>query len=159
MRVWLADDKEDELLPDIHAYQKSPASAELDQPIAGVNVLGVSSIDCLREKIDGCLSGEEELPDLIFLDLVFENREDGIEALKLLKNHANRDIRKVPVIMYSQSDSASDVYVTMVSRANAYLTKGELKDFWKAVSHWQSTQLPPATAPSDIDPDLLAAND
>jgi CheY-like chemotaxis protein len=154
MRVWLADDKEDQLLPDIHAYQRSSASRDFDQAIEGVNVLGVSSVDCLREKIADCLNGSDDLPDLIFLDLVFESREEGIEALRFLKWHPNCDIRKVPVVMYSQSDSASDVYVTMVSRANAYLAKGELKEFWQAVNHWQLTKLPPASAPNDVQLDF-----
>jgi CheY-like chemotaxis protein len=154
MRVWVADDFED-LVGDILAFQRAEIEKDPGSVHADVKILGVSNLEDLRERIDECLRSSQPLPDVVFLDLSFESRNDGIEALRFLKFHDDGDIRTIPVIMYSQSDNSTDVYVTMVHRANAYMTKeGGLKRFWDTVAHWRSTELP-GRRPDDPDLDSL----
>ena len=150
MRVWVADDKP-ELVKEITDYQQIKVGADPKADLSGVQIMGVESLQDLTDRIQTCLIGDDLLPDVIFLDLSFDSREDGISALKFLKYNEYSEIRNIPVIMYSQSDSASDVFVTIYFRANAYMTKeGGLRRFWDAVAHWRSTQLAAQTKPSDL---------
>lgn len=154
MRVWVADDLEAELCADIKAAQKFQTKGY--PQVASASVLGVSSVDELKEKVEACSDGKETPPSVIFQDLSFESREEGIEALRYVKFHPNPDIRNIPVVMYSQSDNPADVYGTLHHRANAYMTKESgLEGFWRAVAHWHMTQLPPIPKPEDPDLDHL----
>lgn len=152
MRVWLADDKQTDLVPEINEFRQI---SDPDGTLGDIHVLGIGSRRDLMDRVAECIKGKEPMPDVIFLDLRFDSREDGIDALKFLKYHKAYDIRNIPVIIYSQSESRADVYVTISFRANAYMTKeGGLKHFWDAVSHWRSTQLAPHRQPADLTDDL-----
>jgi CheY-like chemotaxis protein len=59
-------------------------------------------------------------PDVILLDLSLP-RTDGRELLKRL--HEDPDLRAIPVVVFTSSDSRSDVREAYRNSANAYLTK------------------------------------
>lgn len=155
MRVWVADDKP-ELVRDIVEYQKRVTEREdPEAALIGVDVLSITSRSELEMSVGTCVGAGDGYPDIIFLDLSFDSREDGLNALKFLKFHVVPSVRNIPVVMYSQSDSQSDIYVTISFRANAYMTKeGGLRRFWDAVTHWRSTQLAPHIVPPDFEDDL-----
>ena len=77
-------------------------------------------------------------PDLIFLDLNLPRRS-GREVLEVVK--ADVDLRRIPVIILTTSDSNRDVQESYDLHANCYITKPSemqgfldvvrvVKDFW-----------------------------
>jgi DNA-binding NarL/FixJ family response regulator len=151
MRILIADDKPD-LISDLRNFLEGTAQMDADPLATEFIIEAAESVEQLREQILAALDSRDLLPDLIFLDLAFEERADGIEALKFLKYHKDRDVRNVPVIMYSQSDHPRDIYVTISFRANAYMTKdGGLERLWNSLKHWRNTQLVPHVQPPDLD--------
>src|SRR5690349_14013023 len=100
MLVLVADDQ-NELIGDIKESQNvmacDPELAGPDRHVteaalvaAEVRIEGVHTCDELRTWISSSASDESSLPDIIFLDLSFKERRNGIEALKFLKY--NEDI-------------------------------------------------------------------
>lgn len=78
------------------------------------------------------------VPDLVLLDLNLPGRA-GTEVLDVIKSDAA--LQMIPVIMFSNSNAASDVEAAYRNGANAYLLKpmeyaeikeaiGNLLDFW-----------------------------
>lgn len=66
-------------------------------------------------------------PDLVILDLNLPCK-DGREVLAAIKGHPR--MRKVPVVIFTTSDAASDVSRSYELGANCYLRKpGNLADF------------------------------
>jgi CheY-like chemotaxis protein len=63
---------------------------------------------------------DTNLPDLIFLDLNMP-RLNGKQCLERLKS--NKDLRHIPVIIYSTSSQENDVHDTMALGAVHFLTK------------------------------------
>ncbi len=63
---------------------------------------------------------DEPTPDVILLDLSLP-RTDGRELLERL--HENPDLRAIPVVVFTSSDSRDDVREAYRNSANAYLTK------------------------------------
>ncbi|OIB57341.1 response regulator [Natrialba sp. SSL1] len=76
------------------------------------------------EALDFCYQRNEfadaRCPDLILLDLNLP-RKDGEEVLEELK--ADSDLRHIPVIVLTSSDSHEDMVKSYDLHANAYLTK------------------------------------
>ena len=71
-------------------------------------------------------------PDLILLDLNLPGR-NGIEIAAILK--ADRDLLAIPIIMFSNSNTESDVRAAYENGANAYLAKPmEYADIKQALS-------------------------
>jgi len=77
-------------------------------------------------------------PDLVLLDLNMP-RKDGQEVLEELKN--DPELRRIPVVILTSSESEEDIVKSYELNANAYLTKpvdfdgfveivDRLEDFW-----------------------------
>jgi CheY-like chemotaxis protein len=86
-----------------------------------------------------------DLPCLILLDLNMP-RLDGRGALKILKGHSQ--LREIPVVILTNSDSPEDILGSYQEGANSFFTKpldyldlvrlmGLLKNYW-----FQSAKLP-----------------
>ncbi len=59
-------------------------------------------------------------PDFVLLDINLP-KIDGIEVLKILKNDS--DLRQMPVIMLSTSESPKDIKNAYMNGANSYISK------------------------------------
>jgi two-component system, chemotaxis family, response regulator Rcp1 len=62
-----------------------------------------------------------KIPDLLLLDLHMPGK-DGFEVLEYVKQHAR--LRRMPVVIFSNSDKASDVAKAYDLHVNAYVRKG-----------------------------------
>jgi len=60
------------------------------------------------------------VPDLILLDLNLP-RKDGREVLKEIKN--DNDLKHIPVVILTTSNSQEDIYKTHAHHANSYIVK------------------------------------
>ena len=99
---------------------------------------GVKAMQYLRR--EGQYQGMER-PDLILLDLNMP-RKDGRETLKEIK--ADEDLRSIPVVVLTTSESDTDVDTCYGLGANCYITKPvgfeafitvvkSLEEFWFTV--------------------------
>ncbi|MGI4850374.1 MAG: response regulator [Janthinobacterium lividum] len=61
-------------------------------------------------------------PMIIFLDLNMP-RIDGFEVLNGIRNHVNKDVRKIPIVIFSSSSSHFDINRSYLEGANLYVTK------------------------------------
>ncbi|MBL4655264.1 MAG: response regulator [Bacteroidia bacterium] len=75
------------------------------------------------------------LPDLIFLDLNMP-KKDGREALKEIK--ANESLKKIPIIIFTTSNSPDDIASTYKYGANSYIQKPD--SFDQFISLFQTIQ-------------------
>ncbi|HTL70384.1 MAG TPA: response regulator [Candidatus Eisenbacteria bacterium] len=62
------------------------------------------------------------MPDLIILDL-FLPRLPGEEVCKAIREHRNKAVSKIPIIMLTSKRSEVDRIIGMVIGANAYMEK------------------------------------
>jgi len=78
---------------------------------------------------------DTKLPDVIFLDLNMP-RMDGMECLTALKK--DKELRHIPVIMYTTSSRSKDIEETMQKGAVCFITKPtnlkELKSILSSIS-------------------------
>lgn len=84
-------------------------------------------------------------PDLIFLDLRLP-KISGHEVLEEIKNEEN--LRRIPVIVLTVSESERDKVKAYNSGASSYITKPVgAKEFMKVIAtvrdYWEITELPP----------------
>jgi len=100
---------------------------------------GVEALDFLTREENWSQPG---LPTLILLDLNLPRR-DGRQVLSILKTH--EQLRRIPVIVLSSSDSEKDVTSCYDLGANCYLVKPSdlqayralvrmLEDFWLGIA-------------------------
>jgi CheY-like chemotaxis protein len=90
---------------------------------------GVDAMRYLRRQ--GEFAGSRR-PDLVLLDLNMP-RKDGREVLAEVK--ADEDLRSIPVVVLTTSDSIQDIRRSYQLHANAYVTKpSDLDDFTTVVS-------------------------
>jgi len=87
---------------------------------------------------------EAIIPDLIIMDLNIP-KKDGQEVLRYIKNHEG--LKTIPVVIFSTSDSGSDVNRSYLLRANCYVTKPvDYDEFVTALSgivnFWQLAERP-----------------
>lgn len=78
--------------------------------------------------MDHLSKNSDNLPDVLFLDLNMP-RKNGAECLKEIKN--NKDLKKLPVIIYSTSlheNTANELYE---NGAHYYIRKGSLSELEK----------------------------
>jgi CheY-like chemotaxis protein len=64
--------------------------------------------------------GIAPLPDLILLDWNLPNIS-GAEVLRRVKRH--QELLKIPILVFSSSDSAADIHSAYAGHANGYITK------------------------------------
>ncbi len=84
---------------------------------------------------------DAEIPDLILLDINLP-RIDGKEVLKVIKH--DPDLRSIPVVVLTTSESENDIHESYRNHANCYITKPVdldkfmqvvkcIEDFWLSV--------------------------
>lgn len=108
MNIWLADDDQDD-------------RELLQEALKGLAYLdfSVTAFRDGRELLQG-LSGNPEIPDLIFLDL----NMPGINGFECLKNlRENAIFRKVQVAIYSTSSAEQDMSMAFEMGADVYMKK------------------------------------
>jgi chemotaxis family two-component system response regulator Rcp1 len=99
---------------------------------------GVEAMQYLRR--EGKFA-DAQRPDLVILDLNMP-RKDGRETLEEIK--ADPDLRRIPVVILTISESEEDILKTYNLHANAYITKPidleqfsrvvrEIENFWFTV--------------------------
>ncbi|MCD8239763.1 MAG: response regulator transcription factor [Clostridiales bacterium] len=75
------------------------------------------------ESAEGALGRlERDKPSLMLLDIMLPGL-DGTEALKLIRNNANKAISRLPVIMLTAKDGERDKVLGLDSGADDYMTK------------------------------------
>ena len=103
---------------------------------------GRAALDFLYKREDYASS---PTPDLIILDINLPNMS-GHEILKIIKNDDNLKI--IPVIMFSTSDSEKDIEESYKLYANSYITKTfDIKELFRKIAtmaeYWmKTTELP-----------------
>jgi CheY-like chemotaxis protein len=117
MRILLADDDRE----DKELFEMAVKEADLNWALSAVNN-GEQLMEALLKTAE---SGVGRLPSVIFLDLNMPVK-DGREALKEIKSHEK--LKKIPVIVYSTSNSPSDIHLTYESGANWYMVKPDTFD-------------------------------
>lgn len=99
---------------------------------------GEEALQCLRQQ--GKFKNSPR-PDLVLLDLNLP-RKDGREVLAEIK--ADRDLKRIPVVILTTSKAEEDVLKTYNLHANCYITKPVdleqfvmvvryIEDFWLAI--------------------------
>lgn len=111
---------------DILLVEDNPGDARLTQEALGEGHLentlhtvsdGVTALDFLYQRGD---YADAPRPELILLDLNLP-RKNGDEVLKEVKD--DHDLRRIPIIILTSSESEEDVVNSYGHYANAYLTK------------------------------------
>jgi two-component system response regulator len=138
--VLMVDDDNDDKMLFKYAFEQSNFAADLKFVADGVE---------LFEYLEKCIAQEnkEILPSIILLDLNMP-RMDGKEALRLLKN--NPEMRKIPVIIFSTSNSDKDIAGSYELGANSYVIKpsslSKLIHFATCIkTYWMETVILPQT--------------
>lgn len=86
-------------------------------------------------------------PDLVVLDLNLPKR-DGREVLAELKS--NEELKRIPVVVLTTSNSPEDIAAAYDLHANCYITKPvQLDDFTEVVKSLKSFWLKVVTLPKD----------
>jgi len=81
---------------------------------------GEELVDYLLHRGKYAIASTSPRPDLILLDLNMP-RKDGREALKEIRAH--RELRKVPVVVFTTSRADSDIERVYELGANSFITK------------------------------------
>lgn len=91
--------------------------------------------------------GDAPRPDVIFLDLNLP-RKSGHEVLAHLKADAN--LRRIPVVVLTTSQSEQDILTSYDLNANCHVTKpGDLEGFMTALRATQNFWLTVASLPTE----------
>jgi CheY-like chemotaxis protein len=87
---------------------------------------------------------------IVLLDLDFDGRKTaGVDALVHIRRSRKKTIRKIPVVIYSNSDDPSEIDNCCLKFANSYVWKGngfndQKHRFLEIVHYWIDTaSLPP----------------
>jgi two-component system response regulator len=118
--ILIVEDNSDDLLLAQHVFAKTKIPHRLH-----VARDGQQALSFLHKQGDHQASPR---PDLILLDLNMPFI-DGREVLKHVKE--DRDLRRIPVVILTTSDSQIDRIVTYNAHANAYLVKPLDIDQWE----------------------------
>jgi len=133
IKILLVEDNEGDVVLTLQALKKANVAN-------GINVAmdGEEAMMYLRK--EGKFM-EAETPDLILLDINLP-KIDGMEVLAEIKNDNN--LKSIPVVMLTTSDSESDIIRSYNNHANCYITKPvdfkkfievvqAIKDFWISI--------------------------
>jgi CheY-like chemotaxis protein len=101
---------------------------------------GVEAMDFLRQRT-GYIGAAR--PDLIFLDLNLP-RKDGREVLAEIK--ADKNLRRIPVIIFTTSRAERDIVASYDLNANCYIAKpADIDEFFQAIHSAEHFWLTTAT--------------
>jgi CheY-like chemotaxis protein len=95
------------------------------------------------------LDGPTSKRTIILLDLDFDGRKTaGLRALARIRTSRRKSIRRIPVVIYSNSDDPSEIDSCYLKFANSYVWKGngdeQKQRFLELVNYWADTaSLPP----------------
>lgn len=130
IKILLVEDNEGDVVLTMQALKKANVTN-------GINVAmdGEEAMRYLRK--EGRFENAET-PDLILLDINLP-KIDGMEVLAEIKNDEN--LKSIPVVMLTTSDSENDIVRSYNNHANCYITKPvdfkkfieviqAIKDFW-----------------------------
>lgn len=136
LNILLVDDSEDDVVMARKVF------AKLDMPhtlaVAGSAAEALDYLNC-----SGRHAGRKRTaPDLLLLDINMPGM-DGLELLKKLK--ADKDLKKIPVIMLTSSASQEDIRRSFESGAASFITKpssfegyrdlmSQFSKYWMSVS-------------------------
>lgn len=112
MRILLVEDNPGDIRLAREAIKEAGLLIELD-----VVTDGQTALDFLEKKGDYRV---EKTPNLILLDLNLP-KVDGRMVLSEIKR--NKQLRKIPVIIFTTSSSEDDIYMTYNLHANCYMVK------------------------------------
>jgi chemotaxis family two-component system response regulator Rcp1 len=125
--------------------EDSPADVELFREALSENRATVE-LDIARhgEEALEVLATPTRVPDLVVLDLNLP-RMSGFELLGALRAHADRAVRRLPVVVFSTSRAQSDIDQAYDRGASSFMTKptafdeyvatvGAFRDFWLDVA-------------------------
>lgn len=133
IKILLVEDNEGDIVLTMQALKKANVTN-------GLSIVrdGDEALNYLRNK--GKFENSET-PDLILLDINLP-KVDGIEVLTEIKNDEN--LRVIPVVMLTTSESENDIVRSYNNHANCYITKPVdfkkfmevvqmIKDFWISI--------------------------
>lgn len=123
VKILLVEDNEGDIVLTTQALKRARLSN-------GINIArdGEEALKFLRKEKEFKNAGT---PDLILLDINLP-KIDGIEVLKEIKNDKN--LKSIPVVMLTTSDSEIDIVKSYYNHANCYITKPvDFKNFMEVV--------------------------
>ncbi|NOT50556.1 MAG: response regulator [Chitinophagaceae bacterium] len=133
IKILLVEDNEGDIVLTTQAFKKANVTN-------GVNVVkdGDEAMKYLRKQDK---YGKAETPDLILLDINLP-KMDGMEVLAGIKN--DEDLKSIPVVILTTSDSENDIVKSYNNHANCYITKPVdfnkfievvqlIKEFWISI--------------------------
>ncbi len=112
--LWVEDDPEDQLL-----IQEAIEDAQVENEFFFVND-GVEAIEYLTRTGDFAHLAGTPLPKLVMLDLNMP-RKNGLETAQEIKD--NLDFANIPVIVFTTSQSDSDMMASYDLGINSFMTK------------------------------------
>jgi CheY-like chemotaxis protein len=117
--VLMADDDQEDCLLATEALSESGAQ---------VNIAFVEDgIELIEYLLDRVQARDSRLPGLILLDLNMP-RKDGREALAEIKGEPA--LKDIPIVIFTTSEDARDIELTMKGGAESFLTKPDSFDEW-----------------------------
>ena len=134
--LYAEDDPDDQLLAEM-AHRESGAP----DPLTFVND-GAEVLEYLRRTGRYSHRADKTSPSIVLLDLNMPGI-DGRETLRLMR--ADKDLRRIPVVILTTSAAEQDIGASYEAGANAYIVKpsdfgglvrifSSLSDFWFKVS-------------------------
>jgi CheY-like chemotaxis protein len=126
--------------------------AEDDRALAGLIGIAmkrtgiVHHLETVHDGHQAIAAMEADTPDLLLLDLHMPGK-NGFEVLEYVKRHTQ--LRRTPVVMFSNSDLSADVTRAYDLHVNAYVRKtiefADLCDTMDTILHfWLQTALSPS---------------
>jgi len=133
VKILLVEDNEGDIVLTLEALKEAKVSNDIQ-----VVKDGEEALQYLRKE---GLFKKAETPDLILLDINLP-KVDGKEVLAEIKK--DKDLKIIPVVMLTTSDSEKDILESYQHHANCYITKPVdfekfmhvvhmIKDFWLSI--------------------------
>jgi CheY-like chemotaxis protein len=119
LKILLADDDPDDRELTIEAFEQNNLPHKIECVSNGQELM-----DYLTRSSPGSSKGSQ-LPHIILLDLNMPVK-NGLEALKEIKS--NPSLKRIPVIVYTTSDSEEDIVKTYDLGVNSFVTKPKTFD-------------------------------
>ncbi len=113
--ILMADDDADDLLLVREALDENHLPADLWTVRDGMALM-----DYLRHRGRYAQPGEAPWPDLILLDLNMP-KKDGLESLAEIRS--DPELRRIPVVVFTTSNSKEDICRSYDMGANSFITK------------------------------------
>jgi len=115
-RVLLVEDNDDHAALLERSFEEHCSSMNIFKRVSD----GHEALDYLYNKEQFSDKTENTKPQLIFLDIRLP-KVDGLEVLRIIKE--DKDLREIPVIILTSSQSAKDLLKAYENYVNSYLVK------------------------------------